>query len=217
MEENIYLFVEALKSCPWYNKIFEQYPVVMLYITGSRLYGITDERSDYDLVAICDCNNIKRTEPDMFFTWKGKKVHWSWLPIGLYKTQENATKLQNVGLSEFCKIEEKFIVYKNETYEKEIYSLIENKKTIAYNGTKNLFSQLNEYINEICECGYIDENHRSKFLCHLCRAYYDLTDTPYDFEFLRNIKRIRWQTVSEEYRSKAVECIKALKDLLDKK
>ena len=77
-------FSDALKECPWYGRIFEPYPVVMLYVTGSMLYEVTDERSDYDLIAICDVESIPNTEPSCYFTWKGKKVHWSWLPLRLY-------------------------------------------------------------------------------------------------------------------------------------
>ena len=215
--EDLYNFIDALKNCPWYNKIFEKYPVIMLYITGSRLCGIIDECSDYDLVAICDCDNIKKTEPNIFFTWKGKKVHWSWLPLKLYTNfPQTATPLQNVGLSQFCHIQEEVIIYKNHNYIDVIKKLLENKDIIAFEGTRHLVKHFSKYIDEICISNNIDKMHYSKMLSHLCRAYFDLTKQPVDINFICSIKRIRWQPVPEEYKKKAVICIKELRNLFNK-
>ena len=46
--------MNEFKESEYYQRIFKNHKIVLLYISGSRLYGITDERSDYDLIAIVD-------------------------------------------------------------------------------------------------------------------------------------------------------------------
>lgn len=211
-------FIDALRACPWYGKIFEtKYPVIMLQLTGSRLYEVVDDISDYDMIAICDAEEIELTEPPICYTWKGKKVHWSYLPIKLYTEQpKTATRLQNVGLSQFCHLRDEVIIYKNPEYASIIDNLITNKSIISYNGTANLYEQMEPYVNEVCEAGEIDERHYTKMLSHLCRAYFDLCAQPIDVDFLRSIKRIRWQPVPQEYKTRAVGYLRALRDVFGK-
>ena len=48
------ILMNEFKESEYYKRIFKNHKVVILYVSGSRLYGITDERSDYDLIAIVD-------------------------------------------------------------------------------------------------------------------------------------------------------------------
>ena len=45
-------FIEAFKSTSYYKNIFEFSPaeIVFIYLSGSRLIDVIDNRSDYDIV-----------------------------------------------------------------------------------------------------------------------------------------------------------------------
>ena len=208
-------FVTELKCCPWYEKMFDVSPVIMIHLTGSRLYGITDNYSDYDLSVVCDKEKIIENKPNVFFAWRGKKVHWNWLPISLYtKYYTQATPMQNLGLFDFYNIGEEKIVYKNEYYSETTQNLLLNKEEISQNGARNFINQYSNYIKQISETGYVDENHYTKILSHLCRIYYKICNEQIDNNFICSIKRIRWRPVSTEYKVKAADCLKKLSEYI---
>ena len=68
---------EIFQSCPFLNKIFKDYTVEYIIISGSGLYNINDNISDYDLGIFIkeSTKNINNNDNECLF-YKGRKLHW---------------------------------------------------------------------------------------------------------------------------------------------
>lgn len=214
--EQLASFIQELKTSPFYHLIFGKYPVMLLYVGGSRAIEVTDERSDYDLTAIVD-GVVEEEQPDFCFLWKGKLVHWYYLSRDIYFVpSKNRPRLVNVAITQFRYVNDKIIVYRNEEYKQYVDELLEKKIELSRDAMDALWDSLSTYSEEIMAAGTVDEHHRSKLLYHLCRMYYELRGEPLDKDFLAVIKRIRWREVPEEYILKSVDILRQLKVLLNK-
>lgn len=162
-------FMEAFPKSPYFERIFRNHDIIVLYLSGSRCINCIDERSDFDIVAI---TNDKDTfyEPNEFYTYKGLKVHVYYHNyIGIFDGDFSAA-LYNIKFSN----EIKFCLYKNSKYEN-VINIFESNADIM---TKifiykmyNLKSS-KEYINNVLEENDIAEKNYTKLLYHHCYASY---------------------------------------------
>ena len=128
----------------------------------------------------------------------------------------NGTNLNIVRSIQFRNLNSDTILYQNKEYESQINELLSEKETISNNSCKALYNRLKELVDNIISDNAISEKNYTKMIYHLClSAYYLNVDEP-DISFLKKIKRIRWQPVSDEYKILAVERLKILKSLLSK-
>lgn len=211
------ILMNEFKESEYYQRIFKNHKVVLLYISGSRLYGITDERSDYDLIAIVD-EDTPETYPNEFIMYEDSiKIHWYYRSLKTFKDLSvNGTNLNIVGGIQLRNLNSDTILYQNEKYEYQINELLSEKETISNNSCKALYNRLSKLVNDIISDNAIVEKNYTKMIYHLCVASYYLNGDEPDISFLKRIKRIRWQPVSDEYKTLAVERLKILKSLLSK-
>lgn len=209
--------MNEFKESKYYQRIFKNHKVVLLYISGSRLYGITDERSDYDLIAIVD-EDIPETHPNEFIMYEDSiKIHWYYRSLKIFKDLSvNGTNLNIVGGIQLRNLNSDTILYQNEEYESQINELLSEKNVISNNSCKALYNRLSKLVDDIISDNAISEKNYTKMIYHLCVASYYLNGDEPDTQFLKRIKRIRWQPVSDEYKILAVERLKILKSLLSK-
>ena len=202
-------FINELTTSPYYNRIFDGHDVIMISLTGSRIIDITDELSDYDLVVI---TNDKEREDCVseFLTYYSKKVHWHYIPITKLIANEDGNLLSCIGEVEFIGLNEQKIIYANPKYLNIINFLIEKKNVIALVGAYGLVRFHDGLISKILNANEIKKENYCKYIYHLCfTSYVLLSETP-NKNFLSDIKRIRWRTVSDEHKSLAVERIRLL-------
>ena len=202
-------FIKDFKTSRFYDLPFSGYDVAMIYVAGSQLYGVRDDRSDYDLIVLVngDCRN----EPNEYLTYKGKKVHWYWRNIDTFIETGNTYSMRYYGNLLFGYISDGCIIYKNERYADKINYLLEHKHEIALNGAKLFYESQKRLVESICEKSRIDEQDYTKYLGHLCvTSYYVLGET-IDNEIVLNAKRIRWQAVSDEIKTKIIGRLRLLK------
>ena len=211
------ILMNEFKESEYYQRIFKNHKVVILYVSGSRLCGITDERSDYDLIAIVD-EDIQETNPNEFIMYEDSiKIHWYYRSLKTFKDLSvNGTNLNIVGGIQFRNLNSDTILYKNKEYESQINELLSEKNVISNNSCKALYNRLKELVDNIISDNAISEKNYTKMIYHLCLASYYLNGDEPDVTFLKRIKRIRWQPVSDEYKILAVERLKILKSLLSK-
>lgn len=209
--------MNEFKESEYYQRIFKNHKIVLLYISGSRLYGIIDERSDYDLIAIVD-EDIPETRPNEFIMYEDSiKIHWYYRSLKTFKDLSvNGTNLNIVGGIQLRNLNSDTILYQNEKYEYQINELLSEKETISNNSCKALYNRLSKLVDDIISDNAIVEKNYTKMIYHLCVASYYLNGDEPDISFLKRIKRIRWQPVSDEYKTLAVERLKILKSLLSK-
>ena len=211
------ILMNEFKESEYYQRIFKNHKVVILYVSGSRLCGITDERSDYDLIAIVD-EDIQETNPNEFIMYEDSiKIHWYYRSLKTFKDLSvNGTNLNIVGGIQFRNLNSDTILYQNKEYESQINELLSEKNDISNNSCKALYNRLKELVDSIISDNAISEKNYTKMIYHLCLASYYLNGDEPDISFLKKIKRIRWQPVSDEYKILAVERLKILKSLLSK-
>ena len=211
------ILMNEFKESEYYQRIFKNHKVVILYVSGSRLCGITDERSDYDLIAIVD-EDIPETYPNEFIMYEDSiKIHWYYRSLKTFKDLSvNGTNLNIIGGIQFRNLNSDAILYQNKEYESQINELLSEKNVISNNSCKALYNRLKELVDSIISDNAISERNYTKMIYHLCLASYYLNGDEPDISFLKKIKRIRWQPVPDEYKILAVERLKILKSLMSK-
>lgn len=202
-------FINDLKTSLYFERILNGHDVIMICLTGSRLIDITDERSDFDLMVIT--NDNKREEyVTEFLTYYSKKVHWHYVPLTKLISNEDGSLLACVGEVQLIGLNNQKIIYANPQYIDAINFLKEKKDVVALVGAYGLVRFHDNLISAILNANEIKAEYHCKFIYHLCFASYVLLSETPDKSFLAEIKRIRWKTVSDEYKSLAVERIRLL-------
>lgn len=207
-------FIHDLKNSSYYGKLFERPNVLAIYISGSVCAGTTDDRSDYDIdIFTLDGDHIDESKYE-YLMYKGRKVHWYYFPIcELFNPK--CTGLNLLGPILLRNFSKDLVIYENPKYIDELNKLYSVKDTISLMAIYNLFNEHKTYIEEVLRAGAILEKHHTKYLYHLCLASYYLANEPLDKEFLRVIKRIRWQPVSNKYKALAIERLKIYKNYIE--
>lgn len=207
-------FIQDLQSSKYYTKLFDMYNVVMIMLVGSRKLNITDERSDYDIIVLTT-NSITKF-PEECLMYYGKKVHWEYININNFVQELNPNRLLDIIMNMTMKYTDNSnIIYTNDNYKHIIDYLINNKEKISRLGCINLYKSMQEFVNKILNNNEIKQELYTKFIYHLCCASYILLDEIFDIDFLKNIKRIRWQPVSEAHKQLAVERIRLANEYID--
>ena len=209
-------FISELKTCPYYDCIFNGHDVIMIYVAGSRLYGVTDSLSDYDLIVVV--NEKKYTERNMYLTYEGKKVHWYYIPLKMILSMEmeQASALNFFGNTIFGFIDDDKVVYENPNYKNTISALKSEKYNIGLMGVATFYNSQTKHVEAVLSAGTVEKEQCSKLLSHLCVASYFVLGEEIGKDFITSVKRIRWQPVCDEYKQKIVERFRLLKEYLDK-
>lgn len=209
-------FIKDLKESKFYNLMFEEAAsnVIMIYLTGSRLLDVTDDKSDYDIIVLVDDVN-RRNESNYFMVYQDKKVHWIIISIDRYLNCDNyhcLPSFEYLGYMQLKNLTDDNIIYKNELYTDKIVEFLNKKEFISHYGCLSVIKNLSHYVNDIYNEGKLLTHRYSKWLYHLNIAYYYYNELEIDKEYLKEIKRIKWQPVQEQYKNKCFETIKWIKE-----
>lgn len=209
-------FIKAFKDTSYYQKLFDSHEVLGIYLAGSMCTGVTDERSDYDITIITlDGEDYIDASKYEYLMYKDKKVHWYYRSIkNLFDGKHSDSKVY-VGTMLLRNIREDLIIYENPKYSDMLHKLYDIKDRLSDLGMYRLYEVWKDYVDDVLNEGKVLEKHHTKYLYHLCLASYYLMGEEPDKDFLRKIKRIRWQPVSDEYKSLAVERLRVYKDYIE--
>jgi hypothetical protein len=208
-------FINAFKKTSYYQGLFNSSEVLLIYLAGSINVGITDGRSDYDIVILTsDSEHIYASRYE-YLLYNGKKVHWYYRSIKHFFEADHKDSLAYIGTMLVRNIREDLIIYKNPKYSDTLQKLYEIKDRLSALGIYRLFEVQKAYIDEILNNGKVLEKHHTKYLYHLSLASYYLTGEELDKDFLRVLKRIRTQSVPEEYKQLAIERLKIYKNYIN--
>lgn len=200
-------FITELKNSSYYERMFRDHNVIMIYVGGSRIINITDERSDYDLVVVTD-NSTSDYEPDEFFTYKDLKVHWYYRSLSQFI--EKCDNPRTIGCFNgvlFANLTDEVIIYEGSKYKRIIDYLKSVRDRIGKVSTYLLLNSKKQLVESILNAGEVLEEHYTKYLYYLCYASYYIMGEEPNKDFLATIKRIRWQPVSDKYKKLIVERI----------
>lgn len=204
-------FIEAFRQTSCYRAIVQQENVVTVFIGGSRACDIVDERSDYDLQVITTGGEYEDVSKKYYLTWRGVKVHWYIIPIPELTKWGSYNLMRYGGINALRCYSSRVVVYENPKYADVLQAICDHRDEISNIGIYHFYYHAKSYIDRILDVGEILECHHSKRIYHLCFSSYLITGDEIDKDFLRSIKRIRWQPVPEEYKRLAVDRLRKLK------
>ena len=207
-------FIQAFKETSYYRSLFDSYEILGIYLLGSRCTGIVDDDSDYDIAILTLNGDDKDVSKHEYLMYKDKKVHWYYCPIStLLKITYNTLKI--LCSIQLRNLRDDLIIYENPKYSNMLQSLHELKYDISVLGIYRLFEAKKDFISKVIAEGQILEEHYSKYLYHLCVASYYLVNEEPDKDFLRTLKRIKWQPVPDVYKRLTVERLKLYKSYIE--
>lgn len=186
----------SFKYCPFKNKIFKDYNIEFILLSGSHCAGLNDQYSDYDLDVYTtnDIPNKYLLPPGEFLKIDNSWIHWAYQSCSyLFNEAYSQDWINDTGLlySQFLNIFS-FIYIKNNNYDHPlVQSLLKYKKDIAYIGCiqliKHLWAEIKQSQKVLTLYG--------KQLCNLIVAFYILQHPTCDrlpidiIESLKEIKR----------------------------
>ena len=201
-------FVESA----FFNLLFGNHDVIMIYLSGSRLTGLTDEKSDFDIIVVTQ-DDSDNDNSDLFITYNDlQKIHW--YNRSVEKFIDNGLLLRSVGDIYFNQITDDFILYSNPNYLDKIETFKAQKNNICKVGCFDLYNAFLDKINSILLSNSVEFENKTKFLYHLCYASCWLNNEPQDVEKLKDIKRIVWTDISEEEEVWLITKLQALQDYM---
>lgn len=204
-----------VKQSEFFDRIVTPQTICVL-VGGSRINGLVDERSDYDLTVIStetsDDGVIKE-----YLMCEGKKIHWyNWRIYDLLNLENIKFPLFWVGLSKLYWLSEKDLVYVNPTYKEQFDSIFAEKEVIAKKAANLLCNHYQSLVCTIANDVTVQEDNYTKFLYQLCIASYVICEqtliTDEEKELLKQLKRIRWKPVSYKVKEYCVDRFKIIKE-----
>lgn len=214
-------FIEDLKNSEYFHKYvtneINPNDIVGIYIAGSAGLGIEDEYSDYDLVVITTkyIPELHCYEESARLKYKGRVVHWYYQPLSyLFSFWDIDT------LDVLCKVQFDFFFRNTTIYENPIHTSL----ILKLDSMRTKISKLACYaflkFNQIKIRGIVNKNSilkrdYTKLIYHWCVASCYLLDKPLEVSCLREIKRIRHHSVSDEHKQLAIQILKEGINYLD--
>lgn len=225
-DEEFELVKAQLRESPLFKRMLvdryteQGYQVDLIYITGSRLSGICDARSDIDIIIITkeDNQQEKFNDYDLLLVWKNKpeiNMHWyirDWKDIITNSRPYFINNTTGTYWNIFPEQLQKNILYANPQAQETIDKYINNsspqlRDQMIYQQIKTVKNSLYKFINLNC----IPEENYSKIWYHVCMYSLALQGKkPIDYKAqLLRLKRMRWNDgLTAEDNEWAIEQIK---------
>ncbi len=205
--------IKKFQKSSYYKFLIDRDDIILIYISGSRITGLEDECSDYDIVILVANGEYDDCSRYVHVRYKNTiGIHWYYHPLDVYFTTKNNTCTAVIQLRNLC---DDVILYKNPKYDIIINKLYQYKDKLS---NIQIYSFLNKYkncVNNIITDGFLKEDYYSKYLYHLCLAsYYILNDKP-DKEFLKNLKHIYYNKISKKYELLTIKRLKLYRDFIE--
>lgn len=203
--------------------IQQGFDIILIWVAGSTLTGLSDTESDIDLgVLIANQTTITQTERNenyLIYKPTNTKVQWIYDTVQDITTLQSTANQRNIGwaqLRHLQTLEDDFILYVNPVYREFVKELIASKEIISEYSMWLYFNTKQALIQEILRQGRVIPECQQKSLYHLCWASDLLQRKTIDTTFLKAVKRIKTQPVSDIYLKRIYEKICWLADYFTK-
>ena len=202
-------FINDFKQSKYYKQIFTENKsktILGIYVVGSTCMNLDDDDSDYDITILTLDGNYVDTLDEFNLRYKGKKVHWWYIPISMIFNLQSELHIMTPLQLRYIKPE--FIIYENSEYKQLLDTLFSYKYEISKLAIYKFFEEHDYAIQEvISENTILPKWYFYKYFYHLCNATYYLRNEEVDSVFLKELKRIYCKQISEKTKSLAVECL----------
>lgn len=188
--------IEHLKNSEAFEYLLLYNPKYVI-VYGSNSLGITDDRSDLDLVVILE-GTPPLHEDYSLLKDDGTLIHWFYEGDGWFEGDKiSDRKLDYVGGAQNYNLDlSRFIYIREDITEDEINSDIEKARNNAHKYMLRLVKDFKELIINAYEEGLFVERNKTKIIYHLCYISHILEGTDINIEMCKEIKRIKWQKMS---------------------
>lgn len=200
-----YKFKKDFLAAKLLNVIQKDFEVILIWVAGSTLTGLTDTESDIDLGVLIAEETLSpqntRNEDYLIYKPTNTKVQWIYDTVSDITTLQPYANQRNIGWAQLCcvqDISDDTILYVNPKYFTFVEYLIDNRNKIATYSMWLYFKDKSRLINQILHAGRILEDCQVKSLYHLCWTADILLKESHDTRFLKALKRIRSMKVSDE-------------------
>ena len=190
-------FIKDFRDSGIIEQISAKYDIVMIWLSGSSVLGITDEESDYDLGLLVADNVIfsKTIKSPFLYNYKKENqkyvqcIYNSFDDIFAKLSKEQLAPYRYLGWAQFRIIADEHIIYKNPKHYELIEKLIEHRVDISNNAIATFLQFMSEGINLVKEPYQVRLVKWGKMLSHLCWCANTLADKPQETDTILHIKR----------------------------
>ena len=203
-------FILKLKSSRFFNLLLDKPETILIALCGSRITGVTDDHSDYDITILTtneDCH-----ESDYRLRYNGHDVHWYYHNINDFIYSDLGQPLMNF-LCPFLLgfVNSDYIIYQNPKYQKVINYILSKRRELQEIGGRRLYERCLDRIEEPMNSGCIDKKYFTKFWGHLLLISDVLNNKEINKDLVLAGKRIRYKPIAKEQEQLMIEKIKSLK------
>ena len=192
---------EIFKSCPFLDKIFKYYTVEYVTISGSGLYNINDNISDYDIAIFIKepVEEIKNNNDNECLFYKGRKLHWYYH-----------------NFNDIINNDQNNLLYKAELYFLSDKNILYGNATELLRATeKNKFKWVIDFL-KFNYYNFINVNNiKSKKIAYYILFYFVVKKQPVDVELITKIKRSYYIELMKDDKNKINLLLKQLKNYCD--
>lgn len=198
--------INELKETSYWDLLFRENTIIA-YFGGSELIGFKDERSDFDIMCITS-NQPRSSEYSEFLMWNDKKVHFIYRSIDEIQN----FNLRSLGLTTLTQMQA--LKYNNSVFlnncPEVLDELLASSDEYLRVGFEKMSQELSNLIEKIVTQNAINDEDKTKYLYHLVYAKRKYFKEPIEEEYLRQLKRIRWQPVEDKYIQMCIEDLKVI-------
>lgn len=206
-------FISDFTSSSYYKQIITTYPeVVAAYIGGSRVYGLENEHSDYDITVIVNEDSaFYNPIGQHYLTYKGTTVHWYFLTVNQLLSEDYIDIYEYLGRLTLCQVNKNnTFIYKNPKYENLLTFLLVKCDTLAKIWSTRIFQESPQKIEKLIKA--VNQEYTSKDYKFIKRTYflmlasYWLLQDELDYDFLYNLNQADHVCyLSQEYKQKIAD------------
>lgn len=208
-------FIESLKNSRFFSLLFDRPEVILVTLCGSRVTGVTDWHSDYDITVLTTSVDCEKSVYRL--KYQNHDVHWYYQNINdfVYIDQNNIATMNFLCPFLLGLLSEDYVIYKNPKYEAVINYIFSIKQKLLEIGGVGFYNKCANIVNPIIRDGEIEEKRYTKFIGHLVLISDILNDREVDEELVLAGKRIKYKQITNEQEQAIIEKFKSLKNYVE--
>lgn len=203
-----------------YNKIIIGTNAIAYCLGGSQLIGITDERSDYDLLVLVEKlpENYKEVFRTHYKLENGALIHFIFERIYQYfdGTWSDFEIFSNAHILDlYDKRDQWIMIWDSEKFRKVFDFIFSKRSKLIDLAIRRFYRRFDLEIIYITNTNQIPNKMKTKFFYHMIYAYKRGFDKDIDVNYLALLKRIRWVELPEWVISRCIEDLREIRTYVE--
>ena len=202
-------FINKLKRSKFFDLMFDKPEVVLIVLCGSRITGVIDNHSDYDITVLTTNENLEPS--DYRLGYNGKEVHWYYQNIYKFVSNDETkpTMFFLCPLLMGC-LRSEYVIYTNPKYHEVLDYLLSVQTQLQEIGGRMLYKKCLSYITLPLKDNHIDKKYYTKFWGQLVLASYVLKKEKINKSLVLAAKRIKYKEMTDGVMNSVIERVRIL-------